>query len=362
MKTKLLLLFFVITIPYTFGNMASPWSRGTFGASPFINQYVEIQKEQIKIKLDSTFEEASYEINYVINATKEGLNIPLLFLALEYKKDFQIWLDGNLVELKNFPSNYYSKTDSNKTKGFNYFLGEEETVEIPFNEKERSIEKLSNLKYFEVDLSLGLHRVKIKYVARPWVFSGDWVKKYSFRYSLYPAKYWKNFEQLEIELTVGTLLKKIETNLSVQNQDLENGRMSWEFDQIPTETLEIRFTPEVNKKALFLIAIGPYYISLMMLALLVLGHFVLAKNYRKKSSAKYSWVAILGSIVNPFLMYLTYIYAVDYIGYLIGEHASNRMGYGAIFAIFFYPVNVLLYLVIAWQLDNYWKRKKGRLA
>lgn len=360
MKIKLLLLFFIITIHSSFGNMASPWHKGTLGASPFINQFVEIKKEHIKIKLDSTFEEASYEINYLINATKEGLNIPLLFLALEYKEDFQVWLDGDLVELKAFPYNYYSKTDSSKTKGFNYFLEEGESVAIQLDEKNGFIEKLSNLKYFEVDLSLGLHTVKIKYVAKPWVFEGDWVKKYSFRYSLYPAKYWKHFEHLEIELDAGSLIEKIETNLRFQSQDLEHGIMRWKFDRIPTQTLEIKFNPQINKKALFLIAIGPYYLSLIMLALLIIIHFILAKNYRKKSSTKYNWVAILGSIINPFLMYLTYIYSIDCIRYLIGEHASTV--YGAFFAIVFYPINVLVYLVVVWQVDKYWKRKKGRIA
>jgi hypothetical protein len=342
--------------------MASPWSNcnGESGGSPFINQFVEIKNEKIKIKLNSTFSEASYEINYTINATKEGLKIPLLFLALEYKKDFQIWLDGKPVELKGFPYNYYSLSDNSKTKDFNYFLDENERVEVKLGENRGLSYKLNNLKYFEVDLSLGTHSVEIRYVAQPCEFSGTWIKEYYFRYSLYPAKYWKTFEKLEIELDATNVSQKVTTNLNSPKHDFENKIMTWKFDSIPTQTLDIKYIPEINSQAKFLISIGPYYLSLIVFWLLIIIHYFLARNYRQKSSAKYSWVAIIGSIINPFLMYLAYVYSIDYIDYLIGEHSSKNFANTSFYVILFYPINFIIYIVIAWQLDKYWKIKKQK--
>lgn len=360
MQFKLLLLL-LFSFNYSLGNMASPWLRcygGTLGSSPFINQFVEIKKEVIKIKLHSTFNAASYNINYTINATKSGLKIPLLFLAIGYKKDFQIWLDGKSVELKEFPYDYYSRSDSSKTKGFNYFLDKKEKVHIQLDENNDIIEKLNNLKYFEVDLSVGFHSIKIKYTGIPCELLGPWIKEYSFRYSLYPASYWKSFESLEIELDIEDLKEEITTNLPTQKHRKEDKILIWKFDTIPVNTLEIKYIPKINAPANFLISIGPYYIALIIFWTLIILHFFLARNYRRKSSSKYSWVAILGSIINPFVFFLAYIYSIDYIDFLIGEHASKNFTYTSFYAILFYPLNFIVYIIIAWQLDKYWKRKK----
>ncbi|MEM6698842.1 MAG: hypothetical protein AAF599_10630, partial [Bacteroidota bacterium] len=70
--------------------MASPIQSGTFTASPFINQYVNILNEEIKITLNDDFSEAEFEVVYQIEALKDGIQIPLIFYALYYKDQFQI--------------------------------------------------------------------------------------------------------------------------------------------------------------------------------------------------------------------------------------------------------------------------------
>jgi hypothetical protein len=336
--------------------MASPWKEGTWNGSPFINQYVDILNEKIAVEINEKFDEALFKIEYSIETSKDGIKIPLLFIAMDFKKDFKIWVDGVPKTLEVFAHEYDSKLDSNRTKDFNYFLDENGDVTIWWNKSNGTVQNLNALKYFEVDLPKGKHLIQIEYVATPWILSEGWVKEYHFRYSLSPAKYWKSFNKLEVELN-NKSTKQITTRLAGQPQIQKEAVLKWEFDSLPTETFEIIYIPPVNNKAAILISIGPYRLSLIVLFLCVLVHFFLAKWYRKKSSKKYSWVIILGSILSPFIMYLSYVYSYVWIDSLIGEEAVKNHGY-EVLVIIFYPINLAIYLAIAWQVDKYWLRKK----
>lgn len=340
---KLFIIFFVL-LPITMGaNMRSPGERGGSpkSASAIVSKHVDIKHEDIIITPNKGFTNAKFEITYYVKAAKAGSQIPLLFYASEFREDFKVSVDGNLVPLQQMPDKYDA-----------YVLDDFENLQNKYSTiSERE------LKYFETNLTVGHHIIKVEYIADVTTYLGGWANYYSVGYELWPAKYWKSFGTLSITINNSQSGLPLRTTLGPPASGNLDKVAYWKFDSLPVDEFEVFFAPSIPKVAQLLIFITPTGIMLIVFALLAVAHFVAIRYYHKiKASVKISWIVIVGSIIIPFATLLSYIYAYDFIDFIIGEDASRYHGY-TIFIMILYPIVMPIYWIIFKQIDNKIKLK-----
>lgn len=339
--------------------MASPILEGSRTATVLSSKDISILGEKIKITLDSAMHTAAYTICYTIHSPGTGRQIPFLFYARDYQGAFTILLDGHQVPVRDMPRDYFSIAGS-PFAIFSAYLNHEDTVRgadvvaikweqyttmIPFKE----------LQYFEADLAEGRHEIHISYTAIAWTDLSQWVSTTSFRYALSPARYWKSFGGLDLEVHNTAGLVGLQTNLGQPQQGHLNTTASWHFDSLPADYITIGYQPAIPRNAAFFINLSPRGMMLIFAVLVIFIHILAIRAYRKKSRSRFSPVVILGSLLVPFCCCLVYMYSHDFIDYLIGPAASKRHGYT--FLIFvFYPVVLPFYWVIMWLIDRRIKR------
>lgn len=342
--------------------MGSPVRQGTFSSSAFSSRDIDIVSETVHLKIDENFKSAFYQIEYSINTETAGKQIPLLFHAKDYRGEFKVWVDNLLIKLKDIPEEYKTATDTPFEKFSSAFEkafqdGESETVEISWQKDRGYTYRLNDLKYFEADLSKGNHKIRVEYTADVWTDVSDWVKEYSFRYSLSPAKYWKSFGSLEITVDASACNRKITTNLGKVAWGNPDSVAVWEFTKLPADYIEISSKPEISRYASTMIAIGPSGLTIIFTLLIVFLHLLSILKYRRSKSAKrFSWVVIAGSLIIPFLILVFYIISYDLIDSAIGVDAGRFHGY-VFMIILLYPIFMPGYWLIMWLTDKILKRK-----
>jgi hypothetical protein len=345
----------------SYANMASPFKKGTRAATVLTSKDIDILKEKLSITINKDFSTAYYIVEYTINTEKEGKQIPLLFLAKDFKEGFKIFLDDKEISLSNIPENYLSPSNSpfsGFSSSFNDSVNAFSYTEIKWDEKSSESYKFSDLKYFEVDLAKGKHTIRVEYIADAWSNRSGWVKDYSYHYSLSPAKYWRSFGELEVVLN-GTLIKgTLNTNIGKPNNGSLDSIAVWHFTKLPADFLKITCTPEISSLAKRLLYLGPRGITLIIALILILLHIIAIKRFRLSNPSKPSWVVIVGSILLPLLVFFIFLYSFGLIDKAIGPAASHYHGY-AFMAIVFYPVVMPVYWLVMWLLDKAFKKKNG---
>ncbi|MEM9981453.1 MAG: hypothetical protein AAF734_03085 [Bacteroidota bacterium] len=357
-----LVLCLLLMTQASWGNMASPIWEGTLSTSAFSSKDIDILKERIHLQVAPDFKTAQYEVVYTIRTDRSGQQIPLLFLAQDYLNEFSVTLNGQPVKLLAVPA-----TSSGKNTPFSAFSnafeqgaieGQASTVSIYWEESVGNVYNLNDLKYFEVNLAKGTHTIRVTYTASAWVERTDWVKEYSFRYSLTPAQYWKSFGQLEVNVTQQGTPKLITSNLSKPAEGSIGKSSTWTFRQLPAEFLQFSYQPDISTMATVLIQIHPTGIALGLGVLLVLLHTRWISHYRKAfPNRRFSVAVIGGSLLVPPLIFTCYVYSFPFIDTFIGPEASNYHGY-MILTFALLPFLLPLYFIAAWFFD---KRIKQRL-
>jgi len=363
MKTIVKYLFILAILGINnlcFANMGSPYLQGTNLSTAFSSKDIEIRKELIYITIDQDFQKAKYIVDYFVYTETEGNQIPLMFVAIDYSDNFKIWVDGVVVALKSVPKEYVHIAQS----PFSNFAGsfqkptneaDPEFVTVKWGENSNSTYNFNDLKYFEVNLSKGEHKIRVEYEATPYVDRHDWVKDYSYIYSLSPASFWKSFGTLEVSLKIIGNNPNVYTNIGVPTQDTDTAKV-WKFSKLPAEYISINFKPQISSFAKTLIKISPFYLTLVFGMILMVLHFYWIVSFRKKNpEAKRSWVVIAGSIIVPLVSLLFFIFSFGWIDSLIGDAASQFHGY-TFMVILFYPVLLAVYWLIAWLIDKMTKK------
>jgi hypothetical protein len=341
--------------------MASPIVEGSKNATAFSSKNVAILHENIVVHISQDFKTAQYTIEYTIKSDVVGGQIPLLFLAKDYKDNFTVWLDEKFVKIKDIP-NYIIKPENNQfadfTNSFTEKIDENKYISITWQHNNTNLYDQDDLKYFEANLTNGEHKIKVAYTANVWIDkSNEWINEYSFRYSLAPAKYWKSFGSLDITVFQDKNIKPLLTNLGNPiNGDFEKVS-TWKFNKLPAENFNIIYKPEISPTAKALIAIDPFGIAFLVGIVLMLIHIAINFWYRKKNTIKkHTWIVILGSFIVPYIMLHIYFISYDIIDNLIGLDASKRHGYYFLI-LFWYPVLVVIYLAIMWMIDIIMRKK-----
>lgn len=360
MKRLLSIIILVFQIQ-VYANMANPVIEGTLGGRPFVSEYVDVIHEDLFIKIDKSFENASFNVKYHINSSKDGFQIPFLFYASEYLDSFSVKIDGREVNLNDI-SYDFKIPENTKFKDFSYFFerssyNDYSSVLIEDSPNGGFHVSLHNMIYFETDISKGKHVIEVNYRGTKWTDSWDWVNEYSFRYALSPAKYWKSFGTLNIKIDAADFDKELSSNLGqTKNGDL-NSIAEWEFDKMPTEILQINFTPKISQTAQILIYITPRGLAYITGAVLAILHLFIVIWYRKKNQLRrFSLAVIIGSILNPLLFLISWMYYYGLIDSYIGEHAGGTHGY-TFLVILLYPVIMPIYWLIYWVFDKRIKKK-----
>lgn len=354
-KTKTFCLIFVLSLSSSlFGNMASPMRDGTKMGSALSSKDIHILKESIYIKTDRYFRNAKYTVVYTIQTDTSGLQTPLLFLAMEYRNNFSVRVDNQLVKLLGFheqvTKDNLDKLLSPFSDYFNsslQFASEHEYNLLGYDSLHKRVQSFNNFKYFELNLSKGIHRITIEYNARVWKDLSDWITKYSFRYSLSPAKYWKSFGNLEIILDRSDFKGSIYTNLGKPAQGSLENKAVWKFSKLPEEYILIHYDPPMNKWTQFWIWLTPWGITLFFVTLTVVSHFIAIRKLKAHKKIVI-WLMVIGGLIIPFFLLFYYPLSYDLIDYSIGNDASCYHGYISLI-ILLYPIALIIYGAILWQ-------------
>ncbi|HSC54759.1 MAG TPA: hypothetical protein VLC98_14100 [Phnomibacter sp.] len=357
---NLFALCLILVAQNCWANMASPYIDGSMSSAAFSSRNIDVLKEKIRIVPNSDLQTALFHIEYTIQTDTGGIQIPLLFHALDYSGGFTVWVDDQLVNVLPVPvdDQLVPKTLSS---GFsNIFKGQHE-VAIAWDEHYSDVYRINDLKYFETMLSKGTHRIVVEYKAKPWVNRQQWVREYSFEYSLSPAKFWKSFGELEITVDASHIDASTTTNLGNPASGSVDAVAVWKFDSLPGEKIQISCVPKIGASARMLLNIGTTGITWCFAILAILLHFLLIRRYRKNHpQKKYSQAVIVGSILIPLAIVLFNWYAYDIIDNAIGIHASSYRGYN--FTIFLYPIVMPFYWIAAWLIDKAYKRNLQKTA
>jgi hypothetical protein len=353
MKNILVLLLLVGHL--CIANMASPLQEGTISSSAFSSKDIDILKEKINLLISKDFTGGGYyTIEYFIKTQTEGKQIPLLFHAADYSGDFKVWVDGKEIQLLDIPDGMVTSANSPFEKFSNSFEHNsgKDGVAISWSKGAGFVYQLSDLKYFEIDLTKGEHKILVQYAAKVWTYHSEWVNEYSFRYSLSPAKFWKSFGSLEITVDASNCGLPLTSNLGTPTLGKLDSIAYWKFDKLPQDFFEICNTPHISPTAKTMIAINPLGLTVLISIIISLLHIISIKRRRKAMpDDKNSWVVIVGSIVNPFLFIIIYMLSFSLIDKTIGPDAANRHGY-TFLAIIFYPILLPIYWLLMRFVDR----------
>jgi hypothetical protein len=345
MKKLILAIFLCYTIILN-ANMASPINRGTLGANPFLNNYVTITTENLYIKIDESFKYAEFDIEYIINAEKDGINIPLLFYASEYYGNFKVSIDDKPISLKEY------HIENTKLTNFEYLYSTNNAntfiVNNTFNNGESEPIRLEDFLYFETNISKGKHSIKVSYKASTWNYKHRRLNESSFRYALSPAKQWKSFGTLNITVDASLCNEVISTNLGNPQEGKINTISTYHFNKLPTDIIIINLEPKLSTFVKLLLKINYFNLALLLMLPLVFIHYKLIKKYRLYSlNTKLSAIAIIGGLLLPILFIFVMILSSFLIDYFLGDYASGREGYGVFYSFMLLPKFVLIYLTLS---------------
>jgi hypothetical protein len=362
MKTSILLVFVWCLVAFAArANMASPLDEGTLGASPFISKHVDILRENIRIVPDKQFETARFFVEYQLRVDKSGTQIPLLFYAPEYKDGFIVLLDGKPVKLQKV-SDVYPNLETTQLSDFRKLFEMPEGDDLLHMSDSPTTGfsfEVTELKFFEIDLSEGEHTIKIEYTANAWVYHGSWVKEYSFRYALSPAKFWKSFGTLTVELEIPPSPVAVTTNLGEPAAGNLASLITWSFDSLPVEVMMFTYEPEIPAIARALIAFSPENMAIVLFLLLAALHAWLVYRFRKQhTDRRFSWLVPLGSLVVPFVPLFCYMYFFDLIDAVIGPDSGRTHGY-TFLVLVLYPFAMPVYWLVMWWFDRRIKLAQG---
>lgn len=344
MRLKLFLLFFLIPL-FGFANMAKPWSDGSSHSILYAAENCTVKKETIFInfiKNDYGYS-ANYKIKYIVNSSTEQ-TIPLVFLGLGLS-------EKKIIKVNDFSTPNIPIDATNST--FPFIKETNNSYAIQYSEKESYPVDLNDLIYFEAKLKKGENTIYIEYNGELEYNTYGFLKKYKLRYSLYPSKFWKSFGSIKVTINLEDNLEINDSNLG--KSTLQNNTANWEITQINQDEMEITVTEKISfisKILLFIEPIGLAFISLILLAFI---HFKLLKKRRIKANSKYNFYLPLGIIIVPLLFYVLYYLSYNLIDFSLGQKYSKH-GYVFIYVIT-YPVLLLVYGILMWQIDLKLKKK-----
>lgn len=347
-RLSILIPFFVLYIS-VYANMSSPIIKGDATSEAYSSKDIDILHEHLQITIID-FYTAKFVVTYQIKSDRTGKQIPLIFdtMTNSYTEEgFNVWLDNESIPVSQIPSTY------NNPNALQWIDSLDNHLRYPKDD----VPNIIGLKYFEVDLSEGEHIIKVEYTVRTIVNQWRPVVSFEINYNLKPARYWRSFGQLDIEINISDLNGTFETNID-SDSILTSPVTHLHFTEIPKDELRISYTPEVGWFTRIMIEIGAEGLFLILSLILISLHIYFTLKYRLRNPEKrFSPVAIGGGLLVPLLCCCIFIFSYSLLDFIIGEYASGRHGY--IFLVFvLYPILMPIYFIIVWLIDRAKKNKK----
>ncbi|MEN6669650.1 hypothetical protein AAJP47_04660 [Psychrobacter sp. B38] len=330
----------------SYANMASPTTDGTNVGTAYSSKDIDILSETIDINIDKGFKHANYDVTYEVYSAEEGYRIPLVFEVFDRvgshaDDSFKVEVDGQTVPVL---INYDDESQSNSLPAY---YDPETDMSVQFN---------NSAKYFEINLSEGTHVVNVQYSAYPTINRSDWTNQYIYSYSLKPAKTWKSFGDLTVNLKIADESQYLKTNLGKPVGGKITTESKWHFDRIPKDVLEISYRQPPSSLAQWLIDLDGRVVFLVSIVLLGFMHYRSLRSSHKRRSKQAKIILWLGVFIMPLIALIIVFYKIYFIDWLLGEHASKYHGYTFLIVIFGYPLVLPFYLIIMKLCDSYLKR------
>ncbi|MGP4118790.1 hypothetical protein ACT3N8_03075 [Psychrobacter aquimaris] len=338
-------LFLLSASIFSYANMASPTIDGTTVSTAYSSKDIDILSETIDINIDKDFNQANYDVTYEIYSAEEGYRIPLVFEVFdrvgdETDKNFIVEVDGQTVPVL---INYDYESQSKSLPA--YYDPETDTA-VQFN---------NSAKYFEINLGEGNHVINVQYSAYPTIDRSYWTNYYIYQYSLKPAKTWKSFGNLTVNLKIADEPQYLKTNLGEPLGGAIQADSKWVFDHIPKDVMEISYQQPPSSLAQWLIDLNGRVVFIASIMLLGFIHYRLMRVSHKRRSKKAKIILWLGVLIVPFIALMIVFYKIYLIDWLLGEHASRYHGYTFLIVVFGYPLTLPFYLLIMKLCDSYLK-------
>ncbi len=352
---KFLLTFLILlNLHSVSANMASPVNEGTMSARMITSKDVRILKENIHIKLNKYFREAKYTIEYHIRSTEPGGDIPLLFYAMDLAREleFRVWLDGKPVKLISDTIRTREEDEKRDREFIKTYISDPDhsrgCIHVFWDKYESRCITSGSLKYFEAELTKGDHVIRVEYVGDVWTDRSEWIKTKSFRYSLSPARFWKSFGKLDLTIDARDYKHPLTLRIGNHTKTVHSDQFHQTFNKLPGDYIIVEYQPKVSSTAEFLISVGPFYLALTIIVVMILSH-ALQMSYRYSIQGNYLrfTVFILLSFIVSLIACSSYFIAEEIIDQSIGGDASRYHGYSFILTflvVLFWPVyGVIMY-------------------
>ena len=294
---------------------------------------------------------ATFTIEYDIETDVDGKQMPLLFYAMNYDANFDVWVDGKWIEATNLPDNYY---DAFALRLANFSGNHLYELDIVHWDGDNSATyKYQDLKYFETSLTKGFHKIRVQYVALRSSWRSSFVMPSSFSYSLAPAKYWRSFGTLQIILNTHNYPATRTTSLDHYKHLSTDSLMVWDFKALPADVFQIDCEPKVSWLAWVLLKLNPFGLTIILALCLLGAHIRQIVNYRKEEpdeklpSSIRSWDAFI-----PIVLFFFFLFSFGLINMVIGANAGNELnGYVVMFAIIVTVIFAGIYLNVMLLVD-----------
>jgi hypothetical protein len=354
MKKLLSLLFIICCTTNVWANLAAPSQGGQSLTEPNGIKNVDIIKEDLTIDFTQLADEniiwSDREINveaiYEIDNPSEIKNLELVFVIVSESKNFQFYLNDKEINSQPIDNKEFADRQSWKKPSNTPY----ENKEIMYNPANHTLKSAK----FTLNLPKGKHTLRAKYKAKPTVHKDvGMTKGWQFAYSLAPARDWKSFGELNLNIKIPNGWKFF-SNLKLEQT---GDNLSGKFNEIPADFLAVttQMPRPINynsaEDSLFFAFLGVAILFPLFLAVLA---FV--QGYKWNNSWLYGvLLAIVGAIVAAIIAY----FSVTYPDTLIPEGQYASYGYGdlgvffeviffGIIAVFSFVISVVLWIGIVW--------------
>lgn len=326
--------------------MASSEEEGFLTGTPFLTENVDILHEYLRVSVGDDYHELNVHVIYEIKSNGNDTILPIVFYALNYEKEFQISIDGNLIELSKFYSNGNENVEYNNDIRM-MFQGEKEPFRMARNSSRNIYLSKKDMKFFYLPITNGKHSIEVDYVARPYVEKGNWVKEYFFMYLISPAKKWRSFGGLTLEVEIQKENTKQFLSYGNRNYIEIDKNITKEYKSIPGDLLLVKYQQKLSDKAQQLIDYGPFKLALSDGIIVALIHIIFVMLiflfYTKKKWVKHILIWVGSCFVILYFEY-SWVNYYDFIFAVIGPESGRYYGVGYLI-LFLIPLGILLLIL-----------------
>ncbi len=330
------------------------YTSGTFSGQPQKSEAISIISEELKIDLSSilTTEKGHVSATYQLEVDTFQQNTKIGFVAHQLlQNSFQVQLndldiEAGKVEMNNL-FEFWPKPNDSKWMSFGGDVIELDTFIYDLI--------LIDSGYFSFelfDLPEGLHELKVKYEIQPGILDDDFrsfTKIWIVAYSLVPAKYWKSFQDLNIEVLVP---KGWELASNVNLTQSKNSYIV-SFDSLPAENLlmAVRKDESHRLQSLVYYTIKTLYFILAILVLVLFYWFVKNRYQWKYSKLVLAISTLLIAFLTPVAYFFLEVSQIPLLNRLLDGQVNENIiqfnGYGLImYMVFLAPIMFFTALMI----------------